>query len=128
MADSRTPALVMCGVAAVNIVSGLVLATVLPDRDRAIALALSFALAYAIGASICFRLLHETARVGRWEPRILRTVVRALVAGVMAAAIAYAHLRRDPRRARPWCRRKPARSRRRGAHRRQRSTSSPRGA
>ncbi len=71
MADSRTPAFVMCGVAAVNIVSGLVLANVLPDRERAVALALSFALAYAFGAAVCFRLLRR--RLGRGR----RTTYRA---------------------------------------------------
>jgi putative peptidoglycan lipid II flippase len=89
MADSRTPAFVMCGVAVVNIVSGLVLANVLPDRQRAVALALSFALAYAFGAAVCFRLLRR--RLGGVDgPRIGRTVVRAAVGGGIAAAIAYA--------------------------------------
>ena len=89
MADSRTPAFVMCGVAAVNIVSGLALANVLPDRERAVALALSFALAYAFGAAVCFRLLRR--RLGGVDgPRIGRTVVRAAVGGGIAAAIAYA--------------------------------------
>jgi putative peptidoglycan lipid II flippase len=89
MADSRTPAFVMCGVAVVNIVSGLVLANVLPDRQRAVALALSFALAYAFGAAVCFRLLRR--RLGGVDGhRIGRTVVRAAVGGGIAAAIAYA--------------------------------------
>ena len=65
MADSRTPAFVMCAVAVVNIASGLVLANVLPSRERAVALALSFALSYAVGAAVCFRLLQPpTARRG----------------------------------------------------------------
>ncbi len=89
MADSRTPALVMCAVAAVNIASGLALAAALPARDRAVALALSFALSYAAGAAICFRLL--SSRLGGVEARrITRTVVRSGVAGVVAAGIAYA--------------------------------------
>ena len=88
MADSRTPALVMCAVAAVNIASALILAEALPNRDRAIALALSFALSYAAGAAICFRLLHH--RLQRVDgARITRTVARAAVAGAIAAAIAY---------------------------------------
>jgi putative peptidoglycan lipid II flippase len=88
MADSRTPAFIMCAVAVVNIVSGLILANVLPSRERAVALALSFALAYAVGAAICFRLLRR--RLGGVDaPRIMRTVVRSAVAGVIAAAVAY---------------------------------------
>ena len=88
MADSRTPALVMCAVAGVNIASALVLSAAIPSRDRAVALALSFALSYAVGAAICFRLLHVRLRRidGR---RITRTVVRAAVPGIAAAAIAY---------------------------------------
>ena len=41
MADSRTPAFLMCAVSVVNIAAALVLANVLPDRERAVALALS---------------------------------------------------------------------------------------
>jgi putative peptidoglycan lipid II flippase len=89
MADSRTPAFVMCAVAAVNIASGLILANVLPGRERAVALALSFALAYAVGAAICFRLLSKRLH-GVEGPRITRTVARSAVAGVIAAGIAYA--------------------------------------
>lgn len=89
MADSRTPAFVMCAVAGVNIASGLLLAYALPDRERAVALALSFALAYAVGAAICFRLLRRRLQ-GVEGPRILRTLARAAVAGAIAAAIAYA--------------------------------------
>jgi putative peptidoglycan lipid II flippase len=88
MADSRTPALVMCAVAGVNIASALVLSEAIPSRDRAVALALSFALSYAVGATICFRLLH--VRLHRIDGRrITRTVVRAAVPGIAAAAIAY---------------------------------------
>jgi putative peptidoglycan lipid II flippase len=89
MADSRTPALVMCAVAAVNIASGLLLAALLPDRERAVSLALAFALSYAAGATICFRLLTRRLR-GVEGRRITRTVVRSGVAGALAAGIAYA--------------------------------------
>ena len=88
MADSRTPALVMCAVSGVNIASALILSEAIPSRDRAVALALSFALSYAAGAAVCFRLLHVRLRRvdGR---RITRTVVRSGVPGIVAAAIAY---------------------------------------
>jgi putative peptidoglycan lipid II flippase len=89
MADSRTPAFVMCGVSGVNIVTALALANALPARDRAVALALSFALSYAVGAAICFRLLRRRLN-GVEGRRITRTVVRSTVPGVIAAGIAYA--------------------------------------
>jgi putative peptidoglycan lipid II flippase len=79
----------MCAVAAVNIASGLILAEALPARDRAVALALAFALSYAAGAAICFRLLSQRLD-GVEAKRVTRTVVRAAVAGVVAAGIAYA--------------------------------------
>ena len=45
-----------------------------------------------VGAAICFRLLRRRLRRGR-GPAHRATVVRAAVAGGIAAAIAYAHLR-----------------------------------
>ena len=90
MADSRTPAFVMCGVAGVNIVSGLALANVLPAAGpRRRAGAVLRALPTPFGAAICFRLLSR--RLGGVDGRrITRTVVRSAVAGVIAAGIAYA--------------------------------------
>jgi putative peptidoglycan lipid II flippase len=88
MADSRTPALVMCAVAAVNIASGLLFATLMPSRDRAVALALAFALSYAVGAAICFRLLSRRLH-GVEGARLARTLARAGVAAALAAGIAY---------------------------------------
>jgi putative peptidoglycan lipid II flippase len=89
MADSRTPALVMCAVAGVNVASALILSAAIPSRDRAVALALSFALSYAVGAAICFRLLQIRLR-GVDGRRVTRTVVRAGVPGILAAALAFA--------------------------------------
>jgi putative peptidoglycan lipid II flippase len=89
MADSRTPALVMCCVAAVNIASGLAFSAVFSRNDRAVGLALAFALSYAVGAAICFRLLgRRLGGVDAW--RVTRTVVRAAVGGAVGAGIAYA--------------------------------------
>jgi putative peptidoglycan lipid II flippase len=88
MADSRTPALVMCVVAAVNIAGGLLFASLMPGRDRAVALALAFALSYAVGAGICFRLLRRRLH-GVEGARLLRTLARAGVAAALAAGIAY---------------------------------------
>jgi putative peptidoglycan lipid II flippase len=89
MADSRTPALVMCCVAAVNIAAGLAFAALFSRADRAVGLALAFALAYAVGAAICFRILgRRLGGVDGW--RVTRTVVRAAVGGAVGAGIAYA--------------------------------------
>ncbi len=88
MADSRTPALLMCAVSVVNIAAALALANALPDRERAVALALSFALSYLAGAAICFRMLHKRLD-GMDGRRITQTVARSTLAGAIAAAIAY---------------------------------------
>jgi putative peptidoglycan lipid II flippase len=89
MADSRTPALVMCCVAAVNIVAALAFSALFSRNDRAVGLALALALAYAVGAAICFRILgRRLGGVDGW--RVMRTVVRAAVGGAIGAGIAYA--------------------------------------
>ena len=89
MADSRTPALVMCCVAVVNIAAGFALAAALPGRERAVGLAVALGLSYAVGAAVCARLL--TMRLdGIDGSRVLQTSVRSLVAGGIGAAVAYA--------------------------------------
>jgi putative peptidoglycan lipid II flippase len=89
LADSRTPAMVNLAVAGTNIVTGLLLATLLPERQRAVALALAFALAYLVGSSVCSRLLLRRLR-GLDSARILRTLARTAVAGTVAALLAFA--------------------------------------
>jgi putative peptidoglycan lipid II flippase len=87
LADSRTPALVNFAVAGTNIVSALLLSAVLPDKQRAVALALAFAAAYLVGAAVCTRLLvHRLSGLDR--DRILRTLTRTGIAGVIAAGVA----------------------------------------
>jgi putative peptidoglycan lipid II flippase len=88
MADSRTPALVMCAVSAVNIAAGLILAYSLPERERPVALGLAFAISYLAGAAICFRLLQRRLD-GVEGRRIMQTVARSALAGAIAAGIAY---------------------------------------
>jgi putative peptidoglycan lipid II flippase len=88
LADSRTPALVNFAVAGTNIVSALALSSLLPVRDRAVALALAFAAAYLVGTLICARLLVRRLD-GLDRQRLLRTLARTAVAGAMAAAVAY---------------------------------------
>ncbi len=87
LADSRTPALVNFAVAGTNIVTALVLSAVLPERGRAVALALAFAAAYLVGATVCTRLLVRRLS-GIDAERILRTLRRTAIAGAIAAAVA----------------------------------------
>jgi putative peptidoglycan lipid II flippase len=87
LADSRTPALVNFAVAGTNIVAALLLSAVLPDRHRAVALALAFAAAYLVGAAVCTRLLvHRLGGIDR--DRLLHTLGRTALAGAAAAVVA----------------------------------------
>jgi putative peptidoglycan lipid II flippase len=88
MADSRTPSFVNFAVAGTNIVIGVLLSVLLPERSRAVALALAFAAAYLVGTVVCARLLVRRLN-GMDAPRIGRTVARAAVAGVIAAVVAF---------------------------------------
>lgn len=88
MADSRTPAMVNLAVAGTNIVVALGLSAVLPERGRAVALALAFAAAYLVGTVLCARLLHRRLD-GLDGPRILRTAMRSAIAGGAAALLAF---------------------------------------
>jgi putative peptidoglycan lipid II flippase len=88
LADSRTPTFVNFAVAGTNIVTGVVLSVLLPERSRAVALALAFAAAYLVGTVICARLLVKRLN-GLDAPRIARTVVRCAVAGAGAALLAF---------------------------------------
>src|SRR3954454_24865846 len=89
LADSRTPAMVNLAVAGTNIVTGLLLAALLPERQRAVALALAFALAYLVGSIVCSRLLLRRLP-GLDSARILRPLARTAVAGTLAALLALA--------------------------------------
>ncbi|MDQ1635245.1 MAG: putative peptidoglycan lipid flippase [Frankiaceae bacterium] len=88
MADSRTPAMVNLAVAGTNIVVALGLSAVLPERGRAVALALAFAAAYLVGTLLCVRLLHRRLD-GLDRPRILHTAMRSALAGGAAALLAF---------------------------------------
>ncbi len=88
LADSRTPALVNLAVAGTNIVTALALSALLPERGRAVALALAFAAAYLVGSVLCARLLHRRLD-GLDGPRITRTAARSAVAGGGAALLAF---------------------------------------
>jgi putative peptidoglycan lipid II flippase len=85
--DSRTPALVNIGVVGTNIIFGVVLAVLVPDEQRAIALALAFGVAYLVGTVVTARLLHR--RLGGMEGhRTVRLVTRLSVAAGLGAVLA----------------------------------------
>lgn len=88
LADSRTPALINFAVAGTNIVAALTLSSLLPDRSRAVALALAFAAAYLVGSLVCSALLVRRLS-GLDASRILRSIARAAAAGALAALLAY---------------------------------------
>ncbi|HSP37524.1 MAG TPA: murein biosynthesis integral membrane protein MurJ [Frankiaceae bacterium] len=88
LADSRTPTLINFAVAGTNIVCGVLLSWLLPERQRAVALALAFAAAYLVGSLVCSRLLVRRLS-GLDTTRILRTVARSAVAGAVAALVAF---------------------------------------
>lgn len=91
MTDSRTPALLGIGVAVTNVIAAVLLARLLPASDRAVALALAFAVSYAVGTLGSLLLLDR--RLGGLDgPRVLRTLVRAVVAALIAGALARAVL------------------------------------
>jgi putative peptidoglycan lipid II flippase len=96
MADSRTPALVNFVVAGINICAALALSALIPDRQRAVALALAFATAYTVGAVVCLGLLRRRLS-GVDGARVLQTAVRVAVASVPAAVLTavIAHLVRS---------------------------------
>jgi putative peptidoglycan lipid II flippase len=86
--DSRTPALVNIAVNAVNVVADVALATALKGDARIVGMAAGYALSYVVGALILARLLR--ARLGGLDgTRVVRTVVRSLVAAGIAALGAY---------------------------------------
>jgi putative peptidoglycan lipid II flippase len=87
LADSRTPAMVNFAIAGTNMVTALLLSAALPRGDRAVALALAFALAYLVGAIVCSRLLVRRL-AGLDAYRLIRTLVRTAVAGASGAVLA----------------------------------------
>ncbi|MGZ4666256.1 MAG: murein biosynthesis integral membrane protein MurJ [Frankiaceae bacterium] len=87
--NSRTPTLVMVGVAALNVVTMYALSAVLSDSSRAVALALAFDVAYTAGAVTLTVLLRRQLH-GLDGRRVLRLFVRVSIAGVLATAAAYA--------------------------------------
>ncbi len=85
--DSRTPALVNIGVVATNIVAGVTLAALVPDDQRAVALALAFGIAYLVGTAATATLLRR--RLGGLDGyQTVRLVTRVSVAAGLGAVLA----------------------------------------
>jgi putative peptidoglycan lipid II flippase len=91
--DSRTPALVNIGVVGTNVLAALVLAALVPGEDRAVALALAFAVAYLVGMAVTVVLLRR--RLGgvdghRTVQELTRVALAAGLGAVLAAFVAWA--------------------------------------
>ena len=82
--DSRTPALLNIAVNAVNVAVDLLLFAVLDGRSRVVGLAVGHAIAYTVGAALLARRLRRDLD-GLDGSRVVRTLVRVLVASVLAA-------------------------------------------
>ena len=86
--DPRTPALVNVAVNAVNVALVLVAAATLDGTRLVVGMAAAYATSYVVGATLLAGLLRR--RLGGLDgSRIMRTVVRTLVAGGIAALGAY---------------------------------------
>jgi putative peptidoglycan lipid II flippase len=89
MQDTRTPALVNLVLAAINIAADLVMILVLPATERAVALAIGYSISYFVGYAWFTVLLRR--RLGpQPQAQVGRTLVRLSLAGLVAAAFAYA--------------------------------------
>ncbi len=87
--DSRTPALINIGVVATNIICAVALSSLLPDRQRSVALALAFAASYLVGVAASSTLLQ--ARLGGIDGgRIARMLTQVTIAGGLSAVVAAA--------------------------------------
>ena len=86
--DTRTPALVNLALAAINIAADLVLVVLLPDRERAIGLAVGYSVSYFAGfAWFSILLRRRLGPPGR--AFVTRTLVRLGAAGAVASVFAY---------------------------------------
>jgi putative peptidoglycan lipid II flippase len=82
--DSRTPMLVNLWATAANLVLDVGLYVLLPNRDRAVGLALGYSLSYVIGTAI-FTVKLRRRFTATHPTHVIRTYVRLGVAGVVAA-------------------------------------------
>ncbi len=90
--DTRTPFLIQCGVAAVNIALALTLPRLVAPADVAPALAIAYGGAYTVGALTSIGILSR--RLGGLADReLLRFVVRVALAALTAAGAAWLAVR-----------------------------------
>jgi putative peptidoglycan lipid II flippase len=86
--NTRTPFLLQCGIASINVVLAMAAFAVLPLRARMIGVAVAYSLTYAAGLALSTHVLRR--RVGGLDgARVLRTYVRLVVAVVPAALAAW---------------------------------------
>lgn len=86
--DSRTPALVNYAVNGVNVLAVVILAARLDGSALVVGMAAGYALSYVVGAVLLASLLRR--RLGGLDGRrVVRTLVRTLVAGGIGAVAAY---------------------------------------
>lgn len=86
--DTKTPALVSVGVAAVSIAVNFAFAATLTSGDRVIGLALGFAASYVAGLAAFVVLLRR--RLGCLDGyRVMRTHVRLVVAALLSGLVGY---------------------------------------
>ncbi|SBW29171.1 integral membrane protein MviN [Candidatus Protofrankia californiensis] len=87
--DSRTPALINMGIVATNIACAAALSSLLPDKNRSVALALAFAVSYLVGVAVSSVLL-QTRLGGIDGGRIARMLTQVTIAGGLGAVVAAA--------------------------------------
>ena len=86
--DTRTPFLLQVVIASVNVGLALVAYEVLPLELKMIGVAVAYAVTYVVGLALTTAVLRR--RTGGLDgPRVIRTYVRLLVAGVVAGGLAW---------------------------------------
>jgi putative peptidoglycan lipid II flippase len=88
MADTRTPTLINLGVNATLVVVDLVLYALLPDDLKVVGLAAGHATSFVAGLLLCSFVLSRRLG-GLAAGEVVRTVVRCLLAGLVAAGPAW---------------------------------------
>lgn len=82
--DSRTPMLINLWATGVNVLIDVALYLTLPNRDKAVGLALGYSLSYVIG-TIIFTIKLRRRIIATQRTHVIRTHVRLLLAGLVAA-------------------------------------------
>jgi putative peptidoglycan lipid II flippase len=85
--NTRTPFLVQCWIAGINVVLAVAAAAVLPSRWAVVGIAGAYSLTYVIGLAISLAVLRRRTQ-GLDGRRVLRTYLRLGVAGAIAGVLA----------------------------------------